>query len=255
MILHPYHMHPTMQMPGESAPGVFELAHQLSDLRATSDKLKKLLIEKGIDTMDRVIEIETSQALAQWSWYAGAYQQHQFALLMLIEIFLHPRRTDAERIWHGLDYVFQTPPMPRVQRAHWLMEYMQRQMEMYQRGRKLRVGKSLQRQMREASLSTESSFTSNSDPRAKTASPSDPASPVTDRAAMTLPSVVTATTIPMPAPGFQPQVLHRREKSGRTRESQNHNVEILEFNDVGCIVASSCSVNQAETRLTSISMS
>lgn len=229
MVLHPYHMHPTMEMPGELLFGVYCTFCCSRAYTQYPDKLKKLLIQKGIDTMEYVIELETSQTLAQWFWYAGAYQQHHFALLMLMEIFLHPRRTDAERIWHGLDYVFQSPPIPRVQRAHWLMEYIQRQMEVYQKGRKLRVGRF---QMREASLSTESSFASSSDSRPKTESSSEDISPKMASAAVTMPSTTNTILAKIPASVFEPQALHRDSRLSQAYEYLDRNMEMLDFNDV-----------------------
>ena len=56
--------------------------------------------------MDRVIELETLEDFAPWRWYAGALQQHHYALLMAVEIIMNPRRKESSRIWRGLDYVF-----------------------------------------------------------------------------------------------------------------------------------------------------
>lgn len=60
--------------------------------------------------MEAVIQLETSPELAPWRWYAGAIQQHHYALLMLLEMQVNPRRKDAKRIMRCLDYVFQPPP-------------------------------------------------------------------------------------------------------------------------------------------------
>lgn len=55
-------------------------------------------------------EIETSEGLKPWLWYAGALHQHHYALLMLVEFFMHPYRKGAAFAWNYLDWVFEVPP-------------------------------------------------------------------------------------------------------------------------------------------------
>ncbi|KAL9131656.1 MAG: hypothetical protein Q9217_000467 [Psora testacea] len=129
MVLHPYHMHPKLQMP---------------------DRLLSVLIDNGIKTMDKVIEIETFEDFASWRWYAGALQQHHYALLMATEIIMNPRRKESRRIWKGLDYVFEPPPLPPIARARWVLTQAWWKMEVYVGKRQLRAPINLEQNLQEA---------------------------------------------------------------------------------------------------------
>ena len=115
-----------------------------------SDRLLSILIDNGIKTMDKVIEIETSDDFAPWRWYAGALQQHHYALLMATEIILNPRRKESSRIWRGLDYVFEPPPLPPIARARWVLTQAWWKMEVYTGKRQLRAPINLEQNLREA---------------------------------------------------------------------------------------------------------
>ena len=77
-----------------------------------------MLNASGIRTMRVVMDIETNEMFKPWLWYAGALQQHHYALLMLLEMYLHPQRKGADAAWKCLDWVFEADPkMPRDQKA------------------------------------------------------------------------------------------------------------------------------------------
>ena len=101
-------------------------------------------------TMDKVIEIETSEDYASWRWYASALQQHHYALLMATEIIMNPRRKESSRIWKGLDYVFEPPPLPPIARARWIITQAWWKMEVYIGKRQLRVPINLEQNLKEA---------------------------------------------------------------------------------------------------------
>ena len=109
-----------------------------------------ILIENGVKTMDKVIELETSPDYAPWRWYAGALQQHHYALLMATEIIMNPRRKESNRIWRGLDYVFEPPPLPPIAKARWVLAQASWKMEVYTGKRQLRVPKNLEEKLNEA---------------------------------------------------------------------------------------------------------
>ena len=97
-----------------------------------------MLIENGILCMETVLEIETSPTLDTWLWYAGALQQHHYALLMLMDIFAHPDQKEAHRIWRCLDYVFEVPSdIPFDQKGRWVVTQVRDKMEQFVKARKL----------------------------------------------------------------------------------------------------------------------
>ena len=74
------------------------------------DRLRQIIITSGVELLLAAISLETIPALVPWIWYCGAYQQYHTSLLLLAEVYSHPMRREADRIWQILDYVFETPP-------------------------------------------------------------------------------------------------------------------------------------------------
>ena len=74
------------------------------------DRLRQIIITSGVELLLAAISLETNPALEPWIWYCGAYQQYHTSLLLLAEVYSHPLRREADRIWQILDYVFETPP-------------------------------------------------------------------------------------------------------------------------------------------------
>ena len=89
--------------------------------------------------MEVAKEIETSDDLRPWRWYAGALQQHSFATLILIEVFGFPSLDYAKRAWESLDWIFQVPSnVPLVHKGRWVLEGAVGVMREYLKARKLR---------------------------------------------------------------------------------------------------------------------
>ena len=89
--------------------------------------------------MEVAKEIETSDDLRPWRWYAGALQQHSFATLILIEVFGYPCLDYAKRAWELLDWIFQVPSsIPDVHKGRWILEGAVGVMKEYLKARKLR---------------------------------------------------------------------------------------------------------------------
>ena len=109
------------------------------------DRLRQIIITSGIATMESAIELETSPALAQYSWYAGALNQYHYALLLLMEVFAFPQRREADRIWACLDYVFETPNpnLPKTEKARWVVTEVRNKMGIYVDARKVRAPKDM----------------------------------------------------------------------------------------------------------------
>ncbi|GKT82971.1 LOW QUALITY PROTEIN: fungal specific transcription factor domain-containing protein [Colletotrichum tofieldiae] len=112
MILHPYHANANSPM---------------------THRLNNLLITSGIMIIEISIQLETDPSFHEWSWYLGAYQQFQIALLLATEIYYRPQNQEAHRIWACLDYVFNTDRSlpPEIKGLHILGEIMGK-MQTYQ---------------------------------------------------------------------------------------------------------------------------
>lgn len=76
------------------------------------DRLRQLLLSAAIQQLENSIILETSPELQNWSWYVGSFQQYHPALLLLIEISMHPMRKEAHRIWKCLDIAYEVPSLP-----------------------------------------------------------------------------------------------------------------------------------------------
>ena len=97
------------------------------------------MIKSGLETMEVAKEIETSDYLLPWRWYAGALQQHSFATLMLIEAFGFPYTDYAKRAWESLDWIFQVPScVPHIHKGRWVLEGAVAVMKGYLKARSLR---------------------------------------------------------------------------------------------------------------------
>lgn len=85
-------------------------------------------------------EIETSEGLRPWLWFAGALYQHDYALLMLVELFMHPYRKGAIFTWNYLDWVFEVPPdqVNDPQKARRLLTKVRNEMRAYLTAKRLR---------------------------------------------------------------------------------------------------------------------
>lgn len=89
--------------------------------------------------MEIVREIETSEFLQNWRWYAGALQQYHYATLMLIEVFAHPGMDHAMRAWELLSWIFEVPDcVPHTHKGRWVLEGTVGVMKEYLKARKLR---------------------------------------------------------------------------------------------------------------------
>lgn len=71
-------------------------------------RLRQIVINTSIQQLESTIALETTPELRQWAWYSQAYHQYHVAMLLLLEVYLRPNCDEADRIWHCLDYVFET---------------------------------------------------------------------------------------------------------------------------------------------------
>lgn len=137
IVLHEYHMStPRGRLPGE----MLHLAACCPPLIVILlEQLSRTLINSGLETMEISREIETSDYLRPWMWYAGALQQHSFATLVAIEVFGYPQLYYAKRAWKSLDWIFQVPScVPHAHKGRWVLEGAVGVMKKYLKARKLR---------------------------------------------------------------------------------------------------------------------
>ena len=138
MVLHEYHMSTPRgrmprKMPYPSTPPSLLLT--LTSL----EQWTQTVIKSGLETMEIAKEIETSDFLRRYRWYAGALQQHSYATLMLIEVFAHSGMHYEMRAWESLDWVFQVPScVPHNHKGRWVLEGAVGVMKEYLKARKLR---------------------------------------------------------------------------------------------------------------------
>ena len=97
------------------------------------------MIKSGLETMEIAKEIETSEFLRPWRWYAGALQQYHYATLMLVEVAAYPERDYVMRAWESLDWIFEVPScVPFSHKARWVLEGAVEVCKEYRKARKLR---------------------------------------------------------------------------------------------------------------------
>lgn len=70
------------------------------------DRLLLVVLSTATQHLEASIALETRPELAPWAWYSRAYHNFHAAVLLLVEVYLHPMRRQADRIWRCLDYVF-----------------------------------------------------------------------------------------------------------------------------------------------------
>jgi hypothetical protein len=75
------------------------------------DRLRQIVLEKGMVFLECAVELETAPDLHVWAWFSRDYQKYHTAFLLLVEVFQFPMRTQADRIWHCLDYVYSLRPI------------------------------------------------------------------------------------------------------------------------------------------------
>ncbi|TVY37380.1 Bikaverin cluster transcription factor [Lachnellula subtilissima] len=71
------------------------------------DRLRNIMLVAGTTHLEVSIALETLPELRKWKWYLGAMQQYHAAFLLLMEVYVYPKRKEADRIWACLDYIFE----------------------------------------------------------------------------------------------------------------------------------------------------
>ena len=104
------------------------------------DRLRQILLNSGITLSEDAVKLETLPELRSWRWYSGAYQQYHTAFLLLVEMFVYPMMKDADRIWHVLDYVYETDrSLSRAQKSRMIITELRERIAIYRDIRKMRT--------------------------------------------------------------------------------------------------------------------
>jgi hypothetical protein len=104
------------------------------------ERLRNLLIEACMGTVEAGVAMETRPELATWAWYRGAILQYHAAVLLVFEVYARPEMPEAPRIWSSLDYIFETPSQAsQVDKAEGIIITLRDRLEKYHSVRKLRA--------------------------------------------------------------------------------------------------------------------
>lgn len=108
------------------------------------DRLRNIMITSGLLAIESAIALETIPEVRSWKWYGGAFQQYHTAFLLLLEVYVHPQRKEADQIWSCLDYVFECDPFqPRIAKAKKILSELQQKTAVYQSMRGMRAPMSM----------------------------------------------------------------------------------------------------------------
>ena len=104
------------------------------------DRLRQIIISSGTAQVEAAVELESDPTLQKWKWYNGTHQQWHTALLLLTEVYAHPQRREADRIWKVIDFVFEPDPShSRAQKGRTIMNAVRDRTAVYRDLRRMRA--------------------------------------------------------------------------------------------------------------------
>lgn len=126
---------------------VMVLAPYHTGAKVMPPRLRQVLIGQAVCLLECAIKIETLPELHPWAFWAGAYQQSHAAFLLLIDLVVLPPNSiiiDIDRIWHCLDYIFESDPNEPIEtKGRRILEEIQHKAKEYQQLRKVRAPTSM----------------------------------------------------------------------------------------------------------------
>ncbi|KAI9890592.1 MAG: hypothetical protein M1814_003790 [Vezdaea aestivalis] len=127
--------------------GVLHRYHNSATTRIP-DRLRQIVLTSGLKIMETFVKLETDPSYHAWAWYTGAWHQWHVALLLLIEIWMYPRRKEADRIWTCLDYAFNCPlHLSRDEKARQVLSELRDKSSALQAMRKMRIPAGLEQRL------------------------------------------------------------------------------------------------------------
>lgn len=118
------------------------------------DRLRQVALSTALQLAEDGMELDIAPDLQAWRWYTGAYHQYQSTLFLLVDVIVHPRCEEADRIWRCLDYVFETTALysserfetngekilaHRAYKASYILQQIRDRLEAFREMRKPRV--------------------------------------------------------------------------------------------------------------------
>lgn len=84
--------------------------HRYHTSPSTPDRLRQLNLVCGAEQLEQAIELETDPTLKPWHWLSSAINLNHISLLLLADVYIHPMRKEADRLFRSFDYIFEVPP-------------------------------------------------------------------------------------------------------------------------------------------------
>ncbi|KAI5289907.1 hypothetical protein KEM54_002927 [Ascosphaera aggregata] len=84
--------------------------HRYHTSASTPDRLRQLNLVCGAEQLEQAIELETDPSLKPWHWLSSAVNLNHISLLLLADVYIHPMRKEADRLFRSFDYIFEVPP-------------------------------------------------------------------------------------------------------------------------------------------------
>jgi hypothetical protein len=109
--------------------------------RLMPERLRQITISTAVMVLEHSMTLEQTPALADWSWYIGAYHQYHTALLLISELYAKERQPDLEaRAWRCLDFVFDLPAaLSGAEKTRMVLEELVGRTETYSAIRRVRA--------------------------------------------------------------------------------------------------------------------
>ncbi|KAI5306304.1 hypothetical protein KEM56_001489, partial [Ascosphaera pollenicola] len=84
--------------------------HRYHSSSSTPDRLRQLNLVCGAEQLELAIELETNPSLKPWHWLSSAINLNHISLLLLADVYIHPTRKEADRLFRSFDYIYEVPP-------------------------------------------------------------------------------------------------------------------------------------------------
>lgn len=116
-----------------------------SDRHKMPERLRQIILNAAIMTLEHSQKIEEQPALSTWTWYIGAIHQYHTALLILNEMYALPYTAAMEqRAWRVMDFAFGLGPgMTNTEKTRAVLEDLVNKMQVYQSMKRWRVPKDM----------------------------------------------------------------------------------------------------------------
>jgi hypothetical protein len=103
-------------------------------------RLVQIVLTTGVEQLEGGVELDKRPEFTRWKWCNGVYQQWHAALLLLTDVYTHPNRKEADRIWAVCDYVFEPDlSLSRTQKSRSIIQAVKDRGAVYRDIRRMRA--------------------------------------------------------------------------------------------------------------------